>query len=735
MRQALRDLGCSFRLMCVAAHPDDEDGATLALHRYKYGIRTFAVLATRGEGGQNEIGPELYDDLAVIRTREMAAAARITGAEVHFLDLPEFGFSKSIEETESIWGPDEALRRVVRAIRELRPHVIITHHGRDKDHGHHQAIGRAVIEAFDRAADPDAYPEQLAEGLKPWQPSRLYVRAWQRGADSVELDISELDSLRGMTYAEMAAKALEAHASQGMAFFIERYLSGRPKVWYDLVKATPDLPGTARPHFGPLFDGLETDTAAPDFAELLTQPRERLFGALLAAATAEDGNPALSRALTAAAGWRLEARAVDPVVVPGETVPVNVEFTDFGIPEAREIRFTAHVVPSGVKIADTTIPLTAGTAEWTFDWALPPDLPCTLPSAAHVFEPGYLAPQVEVNADVVCGDMQVELETALHVDVAPAVLAEFLETPFLLRTDDRSPLPVSVCFTHFGRSPTDATVRMEIPEGWQHEPIETSLHFEEEGEQRTIEVRLSPPANPREGTYPVRMVLHAGTPHETAVQSIIHIVDVAVPSNLHVGLVKSYDNTIGDTLSRLGIPWAAIPSAGFSPDRLLAFGTVIVDMRAYQCRPDLVANNTSLLEYVRRGGRLLVMYQKTFDWRPEYAPYPLYLSRNRVTHEDAPVTHLVPDHPFFHAPNEIRVEDWSGWIQERGLYFPERWDAAYTPLIACNDPGEDLPPGAILAAKYGQGAYVYTALVWYRQLRECHPGALRLFANLLALTP
>ena len=263
--EALTAMGNDLRLLCVAAHPDDEDGATLACYRMQYGVETHAVIATRGEGGQNEIGPELYHELGVIRTREMMAAAAITGARLHFLNLPEFGYSKSAEETFAVWGREETLRRVVRIIREVRPQVIITHHGRQQDHGHHQAIGAAVLEAFSAAADPAVFPEQIGAGLEAWQVSRLYIRAWQPGTNSTQIDISVLDPLRGMTYAEVAAKALEEHRSQGMGFFIERYLTGRPKVYYDLVKEA-DIPAERQGTLldasaGPLFEGLVDSTS------------------------------------------------------------------------------------------------------------------------------------------------------------------------------------------------------------------------------------------------------------------------------------------------------------------------------------------------------------------------------------------------------------------------------------------------------------------------------------------
>jgi LmbE family N-acetylglucosaminyl deacetylase len=222
--QALLDAGTDLRLMCVAAHPDDEDGATLAMYRKKFGYKTFAVLATRGEGGQNEIGPELYQELAVLRTDEMSRASAITGAELHFLDLPEFGYSKSREETFEIWGHDNALERMVRLIRELRPDVIITHHGPTGGHGHHQAIGLVLQEAFDIAGDPNRFPQHMKEGLEPWQPARLYLRNFG-GEAGARIGFNELDSVRGVTYAQIAAQALDRLVRTGER--IQRRRAGR----------------------------------------------------------------------------------------------------------------------------------------------------------------------------------------------------------------------------------------------------------------------------------------------------------------------------------------------------------------------------------------------------------------------------------------------------------------------------------------------------------------------------
>jgi hypothetical protein len=192
-----------------------------------------------------------------------------------------------------------------------------------------------------------------------------------------------------------------------------------------------------------------------------------------------------------------------------------------------------------------------------------------------------------------------------------------------------------------------------------------------------------------------------------------------------------------------------LDSAALAASRFDGLHTIVVDIRAYLVRPDLRAHNGRLLDWVRAGGHLVVTYQKTFEWNPgaadptqpegsgavnpDFAPYPLVLGRDRVVREDAPVTLLDSDHPIFGAPNETTAADWGGWVQERGLYFPETYDERYTELLSMSDPGEPPLRGALLMANVGRGTYVYTPLVWYRQLEALNPGAWRLFANIVSL--
>jgi hypothetical protein len=217
-----------------------------------------------------------------------------------------------------------------------------------------------------------------------------------------------------------------------------------------------------------------------------------------------------------------------------------------------------------------------------------------------------------------------------------------------------------------------------------------------------------------------------------------------VPGGLRVGFVRSYDASTEAALREIGVEVVPLDSLALARGAFEGLHTIVVDIRGYLDRPDLRAHNQRLLDWVRRGGHMVVTYHKTFEWNVEhfdedevspggFAPYPLRLGRQRVTQADAPVTHLQPDHPLFHHPNTISAEDWDGWIQERGLYFPLDFDERYVELLAMADPGEDQLPSSTLYARYGEGTYLYTALGWYRQLGAFVPGAYRVFANLVSL--
>src|SRR6185503_7398584 len=279
--QALLDLRNPWTVMCVAAHPDDEDGTSLIVMRQKFGAHTVSLFSTYGEGGQNAIGPELYEEMGAIRAHETMAAAEIQGSEPHFLGLKDFGFSKSRAEAFRFWGQEEALRRMVFEIRKLRPDVIITNHSTtSNDHGQHQATAWMVVEAFDAAADPNKFPEQLKDGVTTWQVQRLFVRQRGNAAANTEpsivtIDPNEPDPVRGVVFAEDALRGLQQHATQGpwpksFAQYANRFraFSGQnaptgqlPMIRYALVKSAAGAAPMPAQESHNFLDGLQLSPA------------------------------------------------------------------------------------------------------------------------------------------------------------------------------------------------------------------------------------------------------------------------------------------------------------------------------------------------------------------------------------------------------------------------------------------------------------------------------------------
>jgi alpha-galactosidase-like protein len=202
----------------------------------------------------------------------------------------------------------------------------------------------------------------------------------------------------------------------------------------------------------------------------------------------------------------------------------------------------------------------------------------------------------------------------------------------------------------------------------------------------------------------------------------------------HVGYVPGAGDDVPAALEQMGYEVTSLASADLTPERLRGLDAVVIGIRAFNVRKDLAEHLSALFAYVQAGGTVVTQYNTLDGLRDNWlAPFQLHLSRERVTDEHAPVTILAPEHPVLTTPNRITAADFEGWVQERGLYFPDRWDERFTAILAASDAGETPLRGGLLVARHGQGYFVYTSLSWFRQLPEAVPGAYRLFANLVSL--
>jgi hypothetical protein len=240
-------------------------------------------------------------------------------------------------------------------------------------------------------------------------------------------------------------------------------------------------------------------------------------------------------------------------------------------------------------------------------------------------------------------------------------------------------------------------------------------------------LRVRPPADLSAGTY----TIHVRT-ELASVPVVVHVIAAAVDPGVHVGIIRSQDNTIESAAGTLGVDYALVSDAELRSGSLSHYTTIVVDIRAYLLRDTLREHNSRLLDYVRSGGNLVVMYQREREWKPEYAPFPFQVTGKRVCVEEAPIRILAPSHPLLNSPNRIGESDWQGWIQERGVYYPSNVPGEYARLISSADPDEPQLDTGYLEAPYGKGSYIYTCYVWYRQLKEGNSGAFRCFANMLS---
>jgi len=791
---ALQKLNVLGRVLYIAAHPDDENTNLMAFWANGSLYDAAYLSVTRGDGGQNLIGPELGERLGVIRTQELLEARRIDHGKQFFTRAVDFGFSKTADETMRIWDHDKILADVVWVIRKFRPDVIVTRFSPEDQltHGHHTASAILAREAFAAAADPNRFPEQLAF-VKPWRATRL---VWNTSPffftnrnlpfDPTGLTVLEAggyNPLLGKAYTEIAAASISMHKSQGVGGAPRR---GARKEYFK--------PLEGQPMTNSLFEGVDTSwSRVPNSESVATEIRQitSKFNPADPAASVPDllklrqtmsgiqdeswiaeKKPQLDKIIAACLGLHVEASAATETFTPGQTATIKIE------------AINRSNIP--VTLQEARFPNTGDSKK--IDAALPSnelvtkDLSCRIPDDAPYSQPYWLrkpralgtfavadqkliglpenppALPVEVVLQVSGQELRYTVDTKYRtvdtlpsevprpIVIAPPVFANVANNVLVFGTNESKTVSVQVTAA---TGPVKGELRLDVPQGWEVSPASVPVDFKAADAEMVGVFTVKPPNQNSEGTLRAIVSIDGrdysfervriSYPH-IGVQTLMPPAQAKLvradirKKGEHIGYIPGAGDDVPESLRQIGYSVKMLSEPEITAKNLAQFSAVVLGIRAYNTQDRISNWLPEVFAYVKDGGVVIAQYNTLADLKTnQLGPYPLEISRDRVTDENAQVRILAPNNPLMNTPNKITPKDFNGWVQERGLYFPDKWDPAWTPILSCNDPKEKPLDGGLLIAQSGKGFFIYTSYSWFRQLPAGVPGAYRLFANMLSL--
>ena len=780
IRLALEKLNVLGRVLYVAAHPDDENTSLISYWANGALYDTAYLSLTRGDGGQNLIGPELREQLGVIRTQELLAARKLDHGRQFFTRANDFGFSKSADETLRIWDREKILADVVWVIREFRPDLVVTRFPtEDSDtHGHHTASVRLTSAAFKAAGDPQRYPEQL-KFVQPWQPTRLLWNSWQSfrrekfdPTGLLVLEAGGYQPLLGKSYPEIAAASRSMHKSQGFGAEIRR---GERKEYFKFLDGKPVEAS------GGIFDGVDTSwSRVPQGAEVsakigsvlknfdATNPSTSIPALLELRKTlrglGDDPWVAQKRVdldaiIGACLGLHLEAITAKPAAQPGDELEIQIEAVNRS-PVAVQLKSPAPktLPPNDLVTEKVTVPVPKDQPFSDPYWLREPATIGTYAVADQTLigrpenpPPFPVAVTVQVGGEEISYALEphfrkvdrVAGETSEPLVIAPPAFAQLPQPVFVFGKEETKAITVRVIAS---AEKWSGDVSLQAPTGWKVASASLPVKLEGAGSETSCTFQVTPPANPGEGV--LRAVFGSAPafsqeriryPHIEP-QTLISpaqakLVRAKIANEARkVGYIPGAGDAIPECLREIGSEVKVLGDAEIKAANLAQFDAIVLGVRAYNVHPEqMTAWSRELLAYAEGGGVVLAQYNTTPGPKPEQLPRPLQVSHDRVTDETAEVRILAPDHPVLNFPNKITAADFAGWVQERGLYFPDQWDSAWTRILSSNDPGEPPRDSGLLVTRVGKGWFIYTGYSWFRELPAGVPGAYRIFANMLSL--
>ena len=785
-------------VLYIAAHPDDENTRLLSYLSNEKMARTGYLSLTRGDGGQNLIGPELRELLGVIRTQELIEARKIDGGEQFFSRANDFGFSKNPDETLAIWDKDAVLSDVVYIIRKFQPDVIINRfdaRSPGTTHGHHTSSALLSLEAFDIVNSPGSYPEQL-KLVATWQPKRVFFNTswWFYGSKEKfeKADKSNLIQLNtgvyypsiGKSNQEIAALSRSRHQSQGFGSTGTR---GEDQEYLEFLK------GSSLQNQSNLFDGIDTSwNRVPNgkpIGDLLTEILKKydfknpsasipeLVKAYSLVETLQEDHwkpiklEEIKKVIAACSGLYLEAIADAQEVTNGSTLKVTLEAINRSalsmrwnsiatFPESSSTFQSVSLANNVVQYSDVSLiikDLNYTQPYWLKDKGTVgmyrvedqnnigvPDIIREAKVTFNITINNVMIPFQRMIAFKYNDDVKGEVYKPL--DIVPKVTTSIQDKVLIFNGNQSKNIAVKI---QAGQDTVSGVLKLITDDNWKVTPQSIPFSLTKKGAEQTVFFQITAPKKAGESIVKsIAIVDSVSYDKEPFTINYEHISkqQVLKPSeakliqlSIKTGQEKiAYIMGAGDevpkSLRQMGYAVTLLKPEEITVENLKFFNVVITGIRAYNTVQALAFKQTILFDFVKEGHNMIVQYNTMDDFvTPNFAPYPLKISKDRVTDENAAVTFLEPNHPILNQPNTITPKDFEGWKQEQGLYYPNEWDKAFTPVLASNDKGETPKKGALLVAKLGKGNYIYTGLSFFRELPEGVSGAYRLMANLISL--
>ena len=780
----------------IAAHPDDENTRLMAYLSNAIKARTGYLSLTRGDGGQNLIGPEIRELLGVIRTQELLAARNIDGGSQFFTRANDFGYSKHPDETLKIWNKEKVLSDVVWAIRTYKPDIIINrfdHRTPGTTHGHHTSSAMLSFEAFDLAADASKYADQL-KATTVWQPQRIFFNTsswfYRNQADFKKATEGKLTSfdvgvyypLKGLSNNELASMASSQHLCQGFGRLSTR---GGQKEYVEFLKGTPlkdqkDLFSGINTTWNRLKNGGEIgeilykveanfdfENPSKHLPALLQSYRK--IQQLENKHWAKIKEKEILEIIEASAGLYLEASAASSSAVPN--AEIQVQFEALNRSEFTIDLVSLKIIPSGKVIEKdqnlafneklnfkeviSTKNTTYSAPYWLRKeaslgmYSVDEQQLIGLPETPRPLQVQFNLLIDNAEISIVKNVVRRYAERALGEIYAPFEILPKVTTKLedkVILFSDNAPQEVSVEILA-GAANTSGKVFLEVPNNWTVAPQKIEFSIAQKKDKQTVVFYVTPPKNESEGALKVVAVSEAEEfRNELIAIDYNHIPKQSVLVNSeakvvrlniqkagsYIAYIKGAGDTVPENLRQIGYTVVTVNPEDISTENLKKYDAVVLGIRAYNVVKALKFKQKYLLEYVENGGNMIVQYNTSRNLDVG-APFSLNLSRDRVTDEFAEVRILDKSHSLLNFPNKITNKDFEGWVQERGLYFPGSWSKEYTPILSMNDKNEAPKNGSLLIAKYGKGNYIYTGLSFFRELPAGVSGAYKLFANMLSV--